>query len=43
MSESASTLEIVAYIVGIIPSVYFAYRLVLEAYHYVTKKDDDFL
>lgn len=43
MSESASTLEIVAYIVGIIPSVYFAYRLVKEAYHYIMKKDDDFL
>jgi len=42
MSESASTLEIVAYIVGIIPSVYFAYRLVVEAYHYIIKKDDDF-
>ncbi len=43
MSESASTLEIVAYVVGMIPSVYFAYRLIVEAYHYITKKEDDFL
>ena len=43
MSEQASTLQIVAYIVGMIPSVYFAYRLLVEAYHYLTKKDDDFL
>ncbi len=43
MSESASTFEIVVYIVGMIPSVYFAYKLVVEAYHYITKKDDDFL
>ena len=43
MSEQASTLQIVAYVVGMIPSVYFAYRLLLEAYHYLTKKDDDFL
>ncbi len=43
MSEQASTLQIVAYVVGMIPSVYFAYRLLVEAYHYFTKKDDDFL
>ncbi len=42
MSEQASTLQIVAYIVGMIPSIYFAYRLLVEAYHYL-KKDDDFL
>ena len=43
MSEQASTLQIVAYVVGMIPSIYFAYRLIVEAYHYLTKKDDDFL
>ena len=43
MSEQASTLQIVAYIVGMIPSVYFAYKLLREAYHYLTKKEDDFL
>ncbi len=43
MSEQASTLQIVAYVVGMIPSVYFAYRLLVEAYHYLTKKEDDFL
>lgn len=43
MSESASTIKIVAYIVGMVPSVYFAYKLLREAYHYLTKKDDDFL
>ncbi len=43
MSESTSTLEIVAYLVGIIPSIYFAYKLLVEAYYYLTKKDEDFL
>jgi hypothetical protein len=43
LSEQASTLQIIAYVVGMIPSVYFAYRLIVEAYHYLTKKDDDFL
>ena len=42
MSEQASTLQIVAYLVGMIPSVYFAYKLLVEAYHYLMKKDDDF-
>ena len=43
MSEQVSTLELVAYIIGMIPSVYFAYRLLVELYHYLTKKDEDFL
>lgn len=43
MSEQASTLQIVAYVVGMIPSIYFAYRLLVEIYHYLTKKEDDFL
>ncbi len=43
MSEQVSTIELIAYLVGMIPSVYFAYRLVVELYHYLTKKDDDFL
>jgi len=43
MSEQASTLQIVAYVVGMIPSIYFAYRLLVEVYHYLTKKEDDFL
>jgi hypothetical protein len=43
MSEQASTIQIIAYIAGMIPSVYFAYRLLVEVYHYLTKKEDDFL
>ncbi len=43
MSEQVSTIELIAYLVGMIPSVYFAYRLLVELYHYLTKKDDDFL
>ena len=43
MSEQVTTLEWIAYIIGLIPSVYFAYRLLVELYHYLTKKDEDFL
>ncbi|MFW6109650.1 MAG: hypothetical protein ACOC6N_04285 [archaeon] len=43
MSEQVSTIELIAYLIGMIPSVYFAYRLLVELYHYLTKKDDDFL
>jgi hypothetical protein len=43
MSEQASTLTQIAYIVGMLPGLYFAYRLLVELYHYLTKKDDDFL
>ena len=43
MSEQVSTVQLIAYVVGIIPSIYFAYRLLVELYHYLTKKDDDFL
>ena len=43
MSEHVSTVQLIAYVVGIIPSIYFAYRLLVELYHYITKKDEDFL
>lgn len=43
MSEQASTLELIAFFIGMIPGAYFAYRLLVEVYHYFTKKDDDFL
>ncbi len=43
MSEQVTTIQLVAYIVGLIPSVYFAYKLLVELYHYLTKKDEDFL
>ncbi len=43
MSEQVSTIQWIAYLVGIIPSVYFAYRLLVEAYYHFTKKDEDFL
>jgi len=43
LSEQTISLELIAYVIGIIPSVYFAYRLLVELYYYVTKKEDDFL
>lgn len=43
LSEQVTTLELIAYLVGIIPSVYFAYRLLVELYYHLKKKDDDFL
>jgi hypothetical protein len=43
MSEQVSTIELLAYVIGIIPSIYFAYRLLVELYHYLNKKDEDFL
>jgi hypothetical protein len=43
MSEQVSTLELIAYIVGMLPGIYFAYRLLVELYHYLTKKDEDFI
>lgn len=43
MSEQVSLVQQIAYIIGMIPGIYFAYRLLVELYHYLTKKDDDFL
>jgi len=43
MSEQITTIELIAYIIGMIPGAYFAYRLLVELYHYLTKKDEDFL
>ncbi|MFH1179791.1 MAG: hypothetical protein V1710_05480 [Candidatus Bathyarchaeota archaeon] len=43
MSEQASTVQLIAYLVGMVPSVYFAYRLLVELYHILKKKDEDFL
>ncbi|HEX9915057.1 MAG TPA: hypothetical protein VGB32_09070 [Candidatus Bathyarchaeia archaeon] len=36
-------LQIVAYIVTIIPSVYFLYRILREAYYYLNRDDSDVL
>jgi hypothetical protein len=36
-------LQIVAYIITIIPSVYFLYRILREAYYYLNRDDSDVL
>ncbi len=36
-------LQIVAYIVTIIPSMYFLYRILREAYYYLNRDDSDVL
>lgn len=43
MSESASATQWIVFVLGALPSIYFLYRILVEAYHYVTKKEDDFL
>ncbi len=42
MSETNAT-QILVYVLGALPSIYFLYRILVEAYHYITKKDEDFL
>ncbi len=43
MSESVSTMQIFAYLVAIIPSVYFLYRIVREVIYYINRDDSDIL
>jgi len=43
LSEQQTTLQLVAYLIGMIPGIYFAYLLIVEAYHLLKKKDEDFL
>jgi len=41
MSESVGTMQIFAYMVAIIPSVYFLYRIVREVIYYINRDDSD--
>ncbi len=43
MSESVSTIQVFAYLVAIIPSVYFLYRIVREVIYYIKRDDSDIL
>ena len=43
MSESVSTVQVFAYLVAIIPSVYFLYRIVREVIYYLNRDDSDIL
>jgi hypothetical protein len=43
MSESVSTVQVFAYLVAIIPSVYFLYRIVREVIYYIKRDDSDIL
>jgi len=43
MSESVSTVQVFAYLVAIIPSVYFLYRIVRELIYYFKRDDSDIL
>ena len=43
MSESVSAIQVASYIVAIIPSVYFLYRIVREVIYYLKRNDDDIL
>ncbi len=41
MSESGSSIQIIAFIVGMIPSVYFAYMVVKGIYYTLTRGKDE--
>ncbi len=43
MSESISTVQVFAYMVALIPSVYFLYRIVREIIYYFSRDDSDIL
>jgi hypothetical protein len=43
MSESVSTVQVFAYLIAIIPSVYFLYRIVREVIYYIKRDDSDIL
>jgi len=43
MSESISTVQVFAYLVAMIPSVYFLYRIVRELIYYINRDDSDIL
>lgn len=43
MSESTSLIKWAIFLIGNLFSFYYAYRLLRELYHYLTRKEDDFL
>ncbi len=43
MSESVGTVYLFAYLVAVIPSVYFLYRIVREVIYYINRDDSDIL
>jgi len=43
MSESTSTIQVISYIVAIVPSIYFLYRILKEVYYSLTHDDEDIL
>ena len=43
MSESISMFKWAIFLIGNLFSFYYAFRLLMELYYYVTKKEDDLL
>ncbi|MCW4049987.1 MAG: hypothetical protein NWE89_09660 [Candidatus Bathyarchaeota archaeon] len=43
MSESTSAAQIVVYLVGMLPSMYFLFMLLRAVYFSLTKNDEDIL
>jgi hypothetical protein len=43
MSESTSMFKWAIFLIGNLFSFYYAFRLLRELYHYLTKKEEDFL
>ena len=43
MSESVTVVQVFTYLVALIPSVYFLYRIVREAIYYFNRDDSDIL
>lgn len=43
MSEEISTIRQLAYLIGMIPSAYFLYRILKEVYHILIHSDEDIL
>ncbi len=41
MSESTSAIQIFSYVVSIIPSAYFLYKILKEVYYHFTKPSDE--
>jgi len=41
VSEKTTALELLAYFVGVIPGIYFTYRILVELYYYLTRKDEE--
>jgi len=42
LSEETSLIHLLAYVIGLIPGAYFTYRLLVELYYYLARRDEDF-